>query len=49
MTRLAANVLPIPIYEHGAIYTAVLMASIDVADYRITWNATQHVIGHQKR
>jgi hypothetical protein len=46
-TRLAANALPIPIDERGEIYMAVLLASIDVADYHVAWNATQHVIGHQ--
>jgi hypothetical protein len=46
-TRLAANALPIPIDERGEIYTTVLLASIDVADYRVACNATQHVIGHQ--
>jgi hypothetical protein len=46
-TRLAVNALPMPIDKRGEIYTAVLLASIDVADYRVAWNATQHVIGHQ--
>jgi hypothetical protein len=34
-TRLAANVSPTPIDERGEIYMAVLLASIDVADYRV--------------
>jgi hypothetical protein len=47
-TRLAANALPIPIDKRGEIYSAVLLASIDVADYRLAWNATQHVISKRK-
>jgi hypothetical protein len=47
-TRLAANALPVSVDERGEIYTAVLLASIDVADYRVAWNATQNVIGHQE-
>jgi hypothetical protein len=46
-TRLAVNALPMPIDKHGEICTAVLLASIDVADYCMAWNAMQHVIGHQ--
>jgi hypothetical protein len=46
-TRLAANALPIPIDERGETYMAVLLASSDVADYRVAWNAMQNVIGHQ--
>jgi hypothetical protein len=46
-TPLAANTLPIPIDERREICTAVLLASIDVADYCVAWNATPHVIGHQ--
>jgi hypothetical protein len=34
-TRLAANVLPIPINERGKTYTAMLLAYTDVADYRL--------------
>jgi hypothetical protein len=45
-TRPAANAFPIPIDEHGELYTAVLLASINVADYRVAWNAMQRVIGH---
>jgi hypothetical protein len=46
-TRLAANALSVPIVERGEIYTAVLLTSIDVADYRVAWNATQHDTCHQ--
>jgi hypothetical protein len=45
-TRLAANALS-PIIERGEMYTAVLLTSIDVADYRVAWNATQHDTCHQ--
>jgi hypothetical protein len=48
-TRLAANALSIPIDERGEIYTVVLQAFIDVADYRVAWNATQHVAFHATR
>jgi hypothetical protein len=47
-TQLAANTLPIPIDERGEIYMAVLLASIDVAEYCMAWNATQRFTDHQQ-
>jgi hypothetical protein len=45
-TRLAANLLSVPIVERGEIYTAVLLTSIDVADYRLAFHATQDDTSH---
>jgi hypothetical protein len=46
-TRLAANALSVPIVEPGEIYTAVLLTSTDIADYRMAWHAMQHDTSHQ--